>query len=166
MRWFAIHTRAHAEKQAAAHLRSQGFTTYLPCYAKRRSHARRIEMVQAPVFPRYLFIQMDEQSAPWRVVRSTVGVVDIVRLGERPAPVPAGIVEAIQAREGRDGLVCLARHAAFNKGERLRIAAGPFQGQTGLFEGAGDDERVVILLELLGRDIRVSLPAMDVARAA
>jgi transcriptional antiterminator RfaH len=166
MRWFVVHTRAHAEKQAAAHLRNQGFITYLPCYRKRRSHARRIEMVQAPVFPRYLFIQMDEQSAPWRAVRSTVGVVDIVRLGERPAPVPAGIVEAIQAREDCNGMVCLAWQDTFNKGERLRIAAGVFQGQTGLFECASADERVVILLELLGRDIRISVPAMDVARAA
>lgn len=51
MRWFVVHTRTHAEKQAAAHLRNQGFTTYLPCYRKRRSHARRIEIVRAPVFP-------------------------------------------------------------------------------------------------------------------
>jgi len=92
--------------------------------------------------------------------------VDIVRLGERPAPVPVGIVEAIQAREGRDGLVCLAHQDPFNKGERLRIAAGVFQGQTGLFECASDNDRVVVLLELLGRGIRVSVPAMDVARAA
>jgi transcriptional antiterminator RfaH len=166
MRWFAIHTRAHAEKQAAAHLRNQGFTTYLPCYAKRRRHARRIEIVQAPVFPRYLFIQMDEQNARWRAVRSTVGVTDIVRLGERPAPVQEGIVEAIQAREGRDGLVALAKETIFGKGEKLRVAAGMFQGQAGLFEGATDEDRVVILLELLGRDVRVSLPVMDVARAA
>ncbi len=166
MRWFAIHTRAHAEKQAAAHLRNQGFTTYLPCYRKRRSHARRVEIVQAPVFPRYLFIQMDEQSAPWRAVRSTVGVVDIVRLGERPAPVPEGIVEAIQAREGRDGLVCLGAETIYGKGEKLRIAAGMFQGQTGLFEGATEEDRVIILLELLGRGVRVSVPMMDVARAA
>ena len=166
MRWFVVHTRAHAEKQAEAHLRNQGFTTYLPCYRKRRSHARRIEIVHAPVFPRYLFIQMDEQSAPWRAVRSTVGVVDIVRLGERPAPVPVGIVEAIQIREDGDGLVCVAPQGLFSKGERLHIAAGAFQGQTGLFECAADEERVVVLLELLGRDIRVSVPAMDVTRAA
>ena len=30
MRWFVVHTRVHAEKQAAAHLRNQGFSTYLP----------------------------------------------------------------------------------------------------------------------------------------
>jgi transcriptional antiterminator RfaH len=109
---------------------------------------------------------MDEHAAPWRAVRSTVGVADIVRQGERPAPVQEGIVEAIQAREGRDGLVCLGPETVFGKGEKLRIAAGMFQGQTGLFEGATDEDRVVILLELLGRGVRVSVPMMDVARAA
>ena len=165
MRWFVVHTRAHAEKLAAAHLRNQGFTTYLPCYRKRRSHARRIETIQVPFFPRYLFIQMDEETARWRAIRSTVGVVDIVRLGEHPAQVPDGIVEAIQGRE-RDGSVCLPAQDHYRKGEALHISAGTFQGHTGLFECAGDAERVVILLELLGRTVRVSVPALDVARAA
>lgn len=165
MRWFVVHTRVHAEKQAAAHLRNQGFAVYLPCYGKRRSHARRIEIVHAPVFPRYLFIQMDERAAPWRVIRSTVGVVDVVRQGERPAPVPAGIVEAIQARE-ESGLVQLPAPDRFNPGDILSISAGAFAGHTGLFECAGDAQRVVVLLELLGRAVRVSVPALDVARAA
>lgn len=165
MRWFVVHTRVHAEKQAAAHLRNQGFAVYLPCYRKRRSHARRIEIVHAPVFPRYVFIQMDGHAAPWRAIRSTMGVVDVICQGNRPAPVPRGIVEAIQARE-EDGVVLLPAPDRFAPGDILCISAGAFAGHTGLFECAGDAERVVVLLELLGRAVRVSVPALDVARAA
>src|SRR5256885_16216745 len=102
MRWFVVHTRPHAEKQAAAHLRNQGFVTYLPCYRKRRSHARRVEMVSAPLFPRYIFVRADRKNTRWWAVCSTVGVTDIVRQGDLPASVPCGVVEAIQAREDRD----------------------------------------------------------------
>jgi len=165
MRWFVVHTHPRAEKLAAAHLRNQGFTTYLPCYRKRRSHARRTEIVQAPLFPRYLFIKMSEEQPHWRAVRSTVGVADIVRQGERPAPAPEGIVEAIQARE-TDGMVSLPAQDLFHKGEALRISAGTFQGHTGLFECTGDNERIVVLLELLGRKVRLNVPALDVAHAA
>jgi transcriptional antiterminator RfaH len=164
MRWFVIHTRSNAEKQALSHLRNQGFTAYLPCYGKRRSHARRIDMIQAPVFPRYLFVQMDAEYAPWRAIRSTVGVVDIIRHGDQPVPVPQGVVESIQAREDHNGLVVIADQ--FHKGEPLRISAGAFRGHTGLFECGGDQARVVVLLELLGRSVRVSVSPQAVARAA
>lgn len=164
MRWFVVHTRSNAEKQALAHLRNQGFTAYLPCYSKRRNHARRVDTVQAPVFPRYIFIRMDAENARWRAIRSTVGVVDIIRHGDRPVPVPQGVVESIQAREGQNGLVAILD--TFSKGEPLRISAGAFQGHTGLFECRGDEARVVVLLELLGRSVRVNVSAQAVARAA
>jgi transcriptional antiterminator RfaH len=164
MRWFVIHTRANAEKQALLHLGNQGFTAYLPCYGKRRSHARRIDTIRAPVFPRYLFIQMDTERAPWRAIRSTVGVVDVIRHGDQPVPVPQGVVESIQAREDQSGLVIIADQ--FHRGEKLRISAGAFRGHTGLFECSGDQARVIVLLELLGRSVRVSVSAQAVARAA
>lgn len=163
MRWLVVYTRPHAEKQAAQHLRNQGFATYLPCYRKRRSHARRVEMVSAALFPRYLFIEADRAGSCWRTVRSTVGVVDIVRRGDQPAPVPSGVVESIQAREDRDGLVCLAGDQ-FRKGENLRVAHGPFRGHTAFFEQASDEDRVTVLLDLLGRNVRISLPVHDVVR--
>jgi transcriptional antiterminator RfaH len=165
VRWFVVYTRPHAEKQAAQHLRNQGFVTYLPCYRKRRSHARRVEMVSAPLFPRYLFIEVDRAGSCWRAVRSTVGVVDIVRQGDQPAPVPSSVVESIQAREDRDGLVCLTG-GQFLKGENLRVAHGPFRGHTAFFEQTSDEGRVTVLLDLLGRNVRVSLPVHDVAPAA
>lgn len=165
LRWFVIHTRPNAEKQAEWHLRNQAFAdVYLPCYRKRRSHARKIEWVTAPVFPRYLFVRMDTETAQWRAIRSTVGVVDIVRNADRPAPVPEGIVEAIRAREGDDGLLALT--AKFARGESVHICGGAFDGQNGLFECEDDEKRVVVLLDLLGRSVRVRVAADAVARAA
>ena len=58
-RWFVAHTHPHAEGKASAHLARQGFETYLPRYLKRRRHARKIETVAAPFFPRYVFVFVD-----------------------------------------------------------------------------------------------------------
>ena len=38
-------------------------TTYLPRYLKRRRHARRVDIVAAPLFPRYLFVAIDMTDA-------------------------------------------------------------------------------------------------------
>jgi transcriptional antiterminator RfaH len=73
-RWFVAHTQPHAEVKATAHLARQGFQIYFPRYLKRRRHARKIETVAAPLFPRYLFVSVDKSVQRWRSIYSTVGV--------------------------------------------------------------------------------------------
>jgi hypothetical protein len=68
-RWHVAQTHSHAEKQARAHLMRQCCHVYLPRYLKRHRHARRIENVSAPLFPRYLFgggARFNQPSA-WRI---------------------------------------------------------------------------------------------------
>jgi transcriptional antiterminator RfaH len=121
-----------------------------------------VETVLTPLFPRYLFVSLDIERERWRVINGTVGVVHLVCHGDRPAPVPAGVVEEIRAREDESGAVVLAV-PSFRRGAALRITHGPLAEQTGLFEQMADQERVVLLLNLLGRDIRVTVPREAVA---
>ena len=67
-RWYVAQTQPNAENKALAHLARQGFVTYLPRFLKRRRHARRIDVVAAPLFPRYLFIAIDMSMQRWRSV--------------------------------------------------------------------------------------------------
>lgn len=59
MNWYAVYTQAGKERFALQNLANQGFEAYLPSYRKRRRHARRVDTVLAPLFPRYLFVRMD-----------------------------------------------------------------------------------------------------------
>ena len=59
MAWYAVHTHAGAETKAVWHLENQGFSVYLPRYLRRRRHARKVDWVPTPLFPRYLFVFMD-----------------------------------------------------------------------------------------------------------
>lgn len=157
-RWYVAHTQPNAEAKAVFHLERQGFTAYLPRYLKQRRHARRTEIVPASVFPRYLFVAMDLEAARWRAIRSTIGVSHLVCNGDRPMPVPHGIVEDIRARQDEHGYVILGRQIPFRQGDAVRIGAGAFADQVGLFECMSDEERVVLLLELLGRQVRITVP--------
>lgn len=160
-RWYVAETQPRAEAKALWHLERQGFTAYLPVYRKRRRHARRIDWVQAPLFPRYLFVKMDMARAAWRAIRSTVGVTRLVCQGDAPAPVPLDVVEDIRARENEDGFVVLA--PPFRPGEAVRVLTGSFADRIGVYEGASDAHRVILLLEMLGRRVRIRLPLADVA---
>jgi transcriptional antiterminator RfaH len=157
-RWYVARTKVRAETRAVAHLRRQGFEVYLPQYGRKRRHARRTDVVRAPLFPRYLFLCMDLSNSHWHSVNSTVGVHALVCHGEVPAPVPQGVVEELRAREGGDGLVPLHSLMVLEQGKRLRIVEGPLHDRVGVYEKMTGDERVVLLLRLLGREVRVAVP--------
>lgn len=161
--WFVVHTHPRAEDTALRHLTRQGFVAFLPQYLKRRRHARRTDWVRAPLFPRYLFVAMGAAVTRWRAISSTVGVSHLVCHGETPAPVPPGIVEDIQGRIAEDGLIPMAPEVPFRSGDAVRVTAGALAEQIGLFDSVTDDERVILLLDLLGRQVKVKLPLETVA---
>jgi transcriptional antiterminator RfaH len=163
--WYVAHTHPHAEAKATAHLSRQGFDVYFPRYIKRRRHARRIETVPAPLFPRYLFVAIDLNAQRWRSIFSTVGVSRLVCNGEDPSPVPVGIVEALKNREDANGFIQLDCRPRFHVGDKIRVLDGAFTACLGLFEGMAERERIAILLDLLGRKVRVLLDADLVAAA-
>jgi transcriptional antiterminator RfaH len=164
-RWYVAQTHPRAEAKAAAHLERQGFPTYLPRYLKRRRHARRVDTVAMPLFPRYLFVAVDMATQRWRSIRSTIGVMQLVCNGEEPAAISNRIIEGLKSREGRLGFVQLDQRPMFRPGDKLRVIDGVFCDSLGLFEGMSDNERVTILLDLLGRKVRVMLDAELVTAA-
>jgi transcriptional antiterminator RfaH len=157
--WYVAHTHPRGEHLALTNLRRQKFEAYLPQYLKRRRHARRTDWVMTPLFPRYLFVNMDVAQTRWRAINSTIGVHYLVCNGDLPTPIPPGIVEEIRAREDDKGVVLMDRGPLFKKGEVVQITTGALSDQVGLFDCATDDQRVVILLELLGRHVRVHVSA-------
>jgi transcriptional antiterminator RfaH len=165
LRWYVAQTHARAEAKAAAHLARQGFPTYFPRYLKRRRHARRVETLAAPLFPRYLFVAVDMATQRWRSIQSTIGVMQLVCNGEEPAAISNRIIDDLKNRESGLGFIQLDQHQKFRPGDKLRVIDGVFCDSLGLFEGTTDNERVTILLDLLGRKVRVMLDAEFVIAA-
>jgi transcriptional antiterminator RfaH len=163
--WYVVHTRPSAENKAVVHLLRQGFESYLPRYLKRRRHARRVEVVGAPLFPRYLFVAIDMSVQRWRSIHSTVGVSQLVCAGDCPTLVPDQVIASLKQREDAAGFVQLERRPQFCKGDTIRVLDGVFGDCLGLYDGMTDRDRIAILLDLLGRKVRVLLDAEGVAAA-
>ena len=160
--WYVVHTQPQNEKRAELNLQRQGFPTYLPCYLRSRRHARKTETVARPLFPRYLFVAVDMARDRWRAIHSTFGVCQLVLAGNDPAPVPPGVIEAIRAREGDDGFVTLGLPDGLVPGSQVRLVDSLFANYQGVIDRIADDRRIAVLLELLGREVRVFVSAASV----
>ncbi len=155
--WYVVRTQTQSEERAARQLLNQEFEVYLPRYRKERRHARKVDMVLRPLFPGYLFVGMDPAKQRWRSINGTFGVIGLVQYGEVPTPVPAGVVENLQNMEDTNGAVSLAPQG-LKKGDRVRVRTGAFAEYTALLEEISDEKRVFLLLDLMGREVRVTAP--------
>lgn len=156
-RWFVAKTRPHGEQRAQFQLQRQGFEVYLPQILRRISHARRTSWQPRPLFPSYLFVAMSETQQRWRAINSTIGISHLICDDRGPVAVPRGVVDELRDAEDERGLMLTGRKVPFEKGAAVHLISGAFADHIGRFENTTDDESVVILLKLLGREVRASV---------
>lgn len=161
-RWYVVSSQPHQEARAEVNLRRQGFDVWLPLLQKARRHARRVDRVLVPLFPGYLFVALDFGTARWRSINGTFGVVKLLCNGDVPQAVPDGLVDEIMSRRDAGGFVRLPARA-FVVGQGLRVAEGPFADLEGIYEGMSGRDRVVLLLNMLGRKVRATVPLAGLA---
>lgn len=165
--WFAVYTKPRQERFARDHLARQGFHCFLPealnPYQRQcRSRKPRIE----PLFPRYLFLRAIPEIQNLAAVRSTRGVTGLVRSGYELIRVPEAIIEELNSRLDPDsGLVQLCA-TPLAPGDRVRVFEGPLAGLEGVLESDSGEERVLVLMELLGRQSRVEVDSLQLQRAS
>jgi transcriptional antiterminator RfaH len=164
-RWYVVQTHINSEAKAASHLVRQGFGVYFPRYLKRRGHARKVDTVARPLFPRYLFVAIDLATQRWRSIQSTIGVSHLVSWGGSPASVNDGVISELKQREDEGGFIRLDRPVRFTHGDKVRVLEGAFVDSLALVEGTDDRDRVAILLDFLGRKVRVMVGADLIAAA-
>lgn len=162
-KWYLVYSKPRQEKLAEINLERQGYRVWLPrMRVSRRRSGRWIEAIE-PVFPRYLLIRLDAGGDNFAPIRSTRGVSGLVRIGMEPAVVPDPVVERLRgAADPASGLL-LPELAELRSGDPVEIIDGPFRGLRGIFQARSGEERVLILLNILGQANRVKLSSHQVA---
>ena len=158
-RWYAVNTHPASEDRACRHLGNQGWKTFFPKIAKTIRSGRRIRTELRPHFPGYVFVSLDLGRDPWRSVDSTFGVRSLVKLGDRPAAVPFGVVEALQEMALETGQIVFT--SALRPGGKVKFLTGPFAEMIGDLQRLDDRGRVLVLLNLLGRETHVASRATE-----
>ena len=154
--WYLVYTKPRQEGLAQENLERQAYVVYLPRVRLMRKRQGRQVAVIEPLFPRYLFIHLDTQSDNWGPIRSTFGVASLVRFGNEPAKVPDDFVAHLKAQEGLEGLHEWAA-PKMNLGDRMRVTEGPLKGYEGVLLAKSGQARVMLLLDMLGKEVRTHL---------
>jgi len=159
LRWYLVRTKRAREGTAEAQLERQGYEVYLPRFVQSVKRSGRWCERIAALFPGYLFVRVNEGRQSLGPVRSTIGVADIVRFGANYATVLDDLINALMAKAEADtGLHRLTKPAPLPPGAPVTVSTGPFHGLEGIYERECGDDRVVVLLNLLGQITRVQLP--------
>lgn len=165
-RWYAVHSRPRMEALALENLQNQAFHAWLPQLRRRVRRKGRWAQVVEPLFARYLFLRVDPQAQDISPVRSTKGVVNLVRQAGVPVPVPDPVMAALfEAVDQETGLHCLSDSVApaLAPGSPVRVLEGPFAGMEGVFQKASGEARALVLLAVLGAPTSVKLSRNDLA---
>jgi len=163
--WYLVYTKPRQEEIALSNLARQGYSAYLPrCRHMRKRQGRSMPVIK-PLFPRYLFIHLDTHTDNWGPIRSTLGVTSLVRFGQQPAPAPETLIAFLRSREGEDGLHVWAE-PTYRTGDRVRVADGALEGYEGILLARTSRERVVVLLDILGKQIRTQLDVNRLERSS
>lgn len=162
--WYVAYTRPQQESVAATHLREQGFQAYLPMFkvfvapGKRKATANTATnpIAYEPMFPRYCFFRPSNAKQSIATARSTRGVNSVVQFGSRFALLPSETVHVIQAREWERNRADPARIDPLQPGCHVRFRDPALNGLEALVQSVSA-QRVMLLLEILGRPTRVKV---------
>lgn len=158
-RWYVLQCKPRECFRACEHLGNQGYTYFLPTLTREVLRRGKRDVAIEPLFPHYLFVQLDRVESNWAALRSTRGVSQLVRFGLEPLAVPDELVAALRAREaalaaGTDAGV----QPLFQPGDNVQVLAGPLAGLQAVVEARDGLERVTLLITLLQKVQRLQVP--------
>lgn len=156
MHWYLVHTKPRQEKCAFENLERQGFQCYMPTFEAEKLRRGALLAAYEPLFPRYLFIRLGlgQTAQSWVPIRSTKGVSRLVSFGTEPAKVSDRLVEVLRAQEASTQA---EPERLFKAGERVRLTEAPFADIEGIYQMADGERRVMVLIELLSKQVRVGV---------
>ena len=156
MHWYLVHTKPRQEKCALENLQRQDYHCYLPLLSTQKLRKGQLTWVDEPLFPRYLFIQLDDSlSAPsWSPIRSTIGVSHLVRFGTQPAKVPEALIDWLMKHEAT---LRETPEPLFKSGDRVQVTQGPFAGMEGIYQMTEGERRVMVLIELMSKPVELPI---------
>jgi transcription antitermination factor NusG len=155
--WYAAYTCANHERRVAEQLAARGIEHFLPQYESTRKWKDRKIRLQMPLFPGYIFVQM-ELANRLRVLQ-VPGVARLVGFEGRPASVPEEDLQRV--REFLAQGFRAEPHRVLKVGRRVRVTAGPLAGMAGIVARRKNGHKLVISFDLIQQAMAVEIAGED-----
>jgi transcription antitermination factor NusG len=165
-RWFALQVKPRYEKMTSQLLRYKGYEDFLPVYSVTRKRSDRMQRIELPLFPGYVFCRCAWQPGLRSVntpgIVTTPGVIRIVGPGKSAAPVEDAEIEHVRflVRSGMGAEPC----SYFESGQNVRLTGGPLRGVEGKVMHSNGRAQLVVSVTLLQRSVAVTIDPAWIAK--
>ena len=157
MTWYVLQLKAGQGERALENLQNQDVRTFYPKIAVEKIRAGKRQKRLEPLFPGYLFIQIEQNDPMWAKLRSTRGVSRVVGFANRPAPLTNAVIHQI-----RESLDAVSEQGGIRPGQTLELTEGPFKGLRAIFHAYDGDERAIVLIDFMQRQQTVKVDVSSV----
>lgn len=161
--WHLLMTKPREDARAEEHLRNQHYEIFRPLLKHYQLKRGKQVAVTESLFPRYIFIELDQEFSNWASIRSTRGVAGLVRFNELPAVAPPGLVSELRALVDKDGVLDKTASEPFiyKPGDRVQISVTSLKGLQAIVHAQLSTERVAILVNMFGKAQILELSLSD-----
>jgi transcription antitermination factor NusG len=162
--WFAVQTWPRYEKKVAAELERKAVEVFLPLTTEEHKWSDRARIVELPLFPTYLFVNIRKTLESRVPVLRTNGVTNFVGVRGIDTPIPEIQVESIRTLLSRG--ISFHSHPYLSVGQRVRILSGSLRGVEGVLTGKADDEpTLVVSIQIIQRSVAIRLRGYQIEAA-
>jgi transcription antitermination factor NusG len=156
--WLAAYTRSRHEQQVAQQLQHKNVECLLPTYERLARWSDRVKRSRTPLFPGYVFVQVDDAE---RVrVLETSGVVSLVSRAGHAVQLSREEISQLRACCLQGGSI--EPHPYLKIGRRVRVLHGPFCGWEGTLVEKQNSRRLVITIEQIMKAVAINIDGADV----
>ena len=156
--WFAIWTRSRHEHVVREQIERKHFDAFLPTITRWSRWKDRKKKIDWPLFPGYCFARFEEQEA-LSILKCT-GVVNIVSVEGKPAPIPEHEIEGIRLLLESD--LQYDPCPLIREGMMVEVTHGALKGVVGRLVRKGAHARLILSVDLIGQGVSVEVDAADV----
>ena len=151
--WFILQFKSNSHHLAAKNLNRQGFETFLPLHETTSRRLSRFINTSKPLFPGYMFIKFDSAESEWHKINSTYGVSRLITFNSILKSIPTIFVDHLMKRYDLSGKLIPIRK--LEKGDHVTILEGPFADFIATVETYETEQRIWILMDLMGRKTKI-----------
>lgn len=157
MSWHVVQHKPAQGDRALTHLQNQDVSCFYPkVMVEKVRGGKRVAKLE-PLFPGYLFVNLQPTDTAWAKLRSTRGVLRVVGFSNRPAEVPEEVIDQI-----KESLETVAAGGGIQAGSKVQLQEGPFEGLEAIFQAYDGEERAVVLINFMQKHQRISVPVTAV----
>ena len=155
--WFILQFKPNSHHQAIKNLTQQGFEVFLPLHDTTSRKLSRFINTSKPLFPGYMFIRFNRAESKWHKINNTYGVSRLITFNSILKSIPTSFVESLMKRYDLSGKLLPIQK--LKKGDQVTVLKGPFANFIASVEKYEADQRIWILMDLMGRKTKIITPS-------